>query len=99
MRVLRPSLILVGAGILLFGVYGLLTAKEINQPLYVGEWLIGGVVLHDVVIAPLVFTMGWAAARTTTPRVRRALAAVLVVAGTTTLVAMPILLHGRVATR
>jgi hypothetical protein len=99
MRVLRSSMILIGAAVLLYGVYGLLTAEEINQPLYVGEWLVGGVVLHDAVIAPAVFVLGWSAARTTTPRVRRVLAAVLVVAGTATLVAMPILLHGRVATR
>jgi hypothetical protein len=99
MRVLRSTLVVSGAAVLLFGVYGLLTAKEINQPLYVGEWLIGGVVVHDAVIAPLVFALCWAAARNTTPRVRRALAALLLVGGTTTLVAMPILLHGRVATR
>jgi hypothetical protein len=63
-------------------------------------------VVHDAVIAPVVFVLCWLAARATRsmsiqtkPRIRRALAAVLVVAGTATLVAMPILLHGRVAVR
>lgn len=99
MRALRYSLVLTGTAVLLFGAYGLLTAREIDQPLSVGEWLAGGVLVHDAVIAPLVFALCWGVARTTTPRVRRVLAALLVVAGTATLVAMPILLHGRVAVR
>jgi hypothetical protein len=94
-------MILIGTAVVLFGVVGLLTSTEIRQPLHVGEWLVGGVVLHDVVIAPFAFALCWLTARATRnrPRVRRALAAVLVVAGTATLVAMPILLHGRVAVR
>ena len=101
MRVLRTSMVLIGTAVLLFGVVGLLTSTEIAQPLYVGEWLVGGVALHDAVIAPFVFVLCWLAARVTKtrPRVRSVLAALLVVAGTATLVATPILLHGRVAIR
>ena len=99
MRVLRASTVLIGAAILVFGVYGLLTSTEITDPQDVGKWLVGGVALHDFVLAPLVFGLCWLAARRTPPRVRTALAAVLLIVGTATLVAAPILLHGRVAIR
>ena len=99
MKVLRWAAVLAGTGIAVYGAVGLLTAPEIQQPRKVGYWLLGGVLLHDVVLAPVVFVLCWAAARRTTPRIRGYLAAALLVAGATTLVAAPILLHGRVATR
>ncbi|NUP51038.1 MAG: hypothetical protein HOW97_27550 [Catenulispora sp.] len=99
MKVLRWTTILGGAAVAVYGAFGLLTAPEIRQPRQVGYWLLGGVVLHDLVLAPVVFVLCWAATRRTTPRVRRILAAALLVAGATTLVAAPVLLHGRVATR
>jgi hypothetical protein len=98
-RVLRYSAILTGIAILVYGVDGLLTAPEIPHLSGVGYWLLGGVAVHDGLLAPAVFALCWLAARRTTPRVRTLLAAVLLVAGATTLVAAPILLHGRVATR
>jgi hypothetical protein len=100
-RTLRASTILVGAGVMVYGIQGLLTEKQIRQPVHVGEWLLGGVVLHDAVLAPVVFALCWFTTRLTRnkPRTRRLLAAVLVIAGTATLVAAPILLHGKVATR
>ncbi|GAA1983228.1 hypothetical protein [Catenulispora subtropica] len=99
MKALRYTTILAGTGVALYGVVGLLTAPEVRRPADVTAWLLGGVVLHDAVLAPVVFALCWLAARTTSPRVRRALAAALLVAGATTLVAAPILLHGRVAIR
>ncbi|MBW8804163.1 MAG: hypothetical protein JF587_09955 [Catenulisporales bacterium] len=99
MRVLRYSAILTGVAVLVYGVYGLLTAPEIPRLSGVAYWLLGGVALHDAVLAPAVFALCWLAARRTTPRVRAVLAAVLLVAGAVTLVAAPILLHGRVAIR
>lgn len=99
MKALRYATILAGTGIAVYGVVGLLTAPEIPRPANVAAWLLGGVVLHDVVLAPAVFVLCWLAARHTSPRMRRLLAAGLLVAGATTLVAAPILLHGRVAIR
>lgn len=99
MRVLRYSAILTGTAILLYGVDGLLSAPEIPHPSGVAYWLLGGVAAHDAVLAPAVFVLCWLAARRATPRVRTILAAALLVAGATTLVAAPILLHGRVAIR
>lgn len=99
MKVLRYSAILTGVAILAYGVYGLLTAPQIPHLSGVAYWLLGGVAVHDAVLAPAVFAACWLAARRTTPRVRAVLAAVLLVAGATTLVAAPILFHGRVAIR
>ena len=99
MRVLRYSTILAGAAVLLYGAAGLLTEPQIRQPGNVAVWLAGGVLLHDAVLAPAVFALCWLAARRSTPRVRRVLAVVLLVAGATMLVAVPALLHGRVAIR
>jgi hypothetical protein len=98
-RTLRYTAVLAGIGIALYGVAGLLTAPEIQRPQHVGYWLLGGVVLHDAVLAPVVFLLCWLAARHTTPRGRGLLAAVLLIAGALTLLAAPILLHGRVAIR
>jgi hypothetical protein len=98
-KALRFTTILAGAGVAVYGLVGMLTAPEIRRPGAVGAWLLGGVALHDAVLAPAVFALCWLAARRTTPRVRRILSAALLVAGATTLVAAPILLHGRVAIR
>lgn len=99
MRVLRYTTILAGAAILLYGVIGLLKEPQIQHPGNVAAWLVGGVVLHDALLAPAVFALCWLAARYVTPRGRRVLGGLLLVAGATVLVAAPILLHGRVAIR
>lgn len=99
MRILRYSAISAGAAILLYGAAGLLTEPQIQHPGNVAAWLAGGVLLHDAVLAPVVFALCWLAARRTTPRIRWILASVLLIAGATALVAAPIVLHGRVATR
>jgi hypothetical protein len=98
-KALRYTTILAGAAVAVYGVAGLLAAPEIRRPGAVATWLLGGVVLHDAVLAPAVFLLCWLAGRRTTPRVRRILAGTLLVAGAVTLVAAPILLHGRVAIR
>src|SRR5206468_7966108 len=67
MRVLRYSAILTGVAVLVYGVYGLLTAPEIPRLSGVAYWLLGGVALHDAVLAPAVFALCWLAARRTTP--------------------------------
>lgn len=96
---LRVAMILVGTGIVAFGAFGLLTDKNVSNRLNIGEWLAGGIVLHDAVLAPVVFVLCRLATRAGGPRTRWVLAAVLMIVGTATLVAAPILLHGRVAIR
>lgn len=97
--VLRGAAILAGAAIMLYGIHGLLTSPEIRHPGNVAAWLLGGVALHDAVLAPAVFGLAWLATRWTPPRVRWILGALLLTGGALLLVAAPILLHGRVAIR
>jgi hypothetical protein len=99
MRILRITTVLAGVAILGYGAFGLITAPEIADRQNVGEWLIGGVVLHDLVLAPFVFGLCWLAARFTGTRLRAGLAAVLLITGTLLFVAAPLILHGRVAIR
>jgi hypothetical protein len=98
-RVLRFTVVLAGAAIMLYGIDGLLTSPQILHPGNVVRWMLAGVVLHDAVLAPAVFVLAWLATRWTPPRVRWILGAALLTAGALVLVAAPILLHGRVAIR
>lgn len=99
MRTLRYTAIAAGTSVAVYGVVGLLTAPQIRHPALVAAWLLGGVALHDAVLAPTVFLLCWAVSRRTVPGTRRMSAALLLVAGATLLVAAPILLHGRVAVK
>ena len=54
-------------------------------------WLAGGVVLHDFVLVPLTLGVCWLGARLLPPGRRAAVAAGLVVLGTLTLLAVPVL--------
>lgn len=77
----------VGCALMLTGVAGLLADPGDNQPVGWALWFAGGVVAHDLVIAPLVFVAG-RALRGLPGTVRAGLlVSVLVVAGT-----LPVLL-------
>ncbi|HEY3873556.1 MAG TPA: hypothetical protein VGM10_34685 [Actinocrinis sp.] len=79
-----------------FGVWGALTQPEVGKPWAIGKWLIGGVLLHDAVLAPVVFAACAVAWRFTTVRMRRALAVLLLAGGSAALIALPdILRRGR----
>ena len=54
-------------------------------------WLVGGVLLHDAVLAPLVIVVGLLVARTVPGAWRAPLAVGLLVLGTATLAAVPVL--------
>jgi hypothetical protein len=90
---LRFALGAVGAAVLGYGVYGLLTEPAISDLGNVGEWLVAGVVLHDAVLAPLVFAACALAYRGVGARLRGRLAALLLVGGSLVLVSVPALLQ------
>lgn len=54
-----------------------------------GRWLLGGVVVHDAVIAPTVFLLGALVVRFTGTRTRQALAAILLIGGSVLIVGLP----------
>ncbi len=81
---------LVGVAASLYGLF-LLLGQGASQVVDAGTWLVGGVVAHDALLAPLVLLLGVLAARLL-PYVARAPVVVgLVVLGTVTLVAVPVL--------
>jgi uncharacterized membrane protein YidH (DUF202 family) len=69
----------------------LLLAEDLPDLVNAAVWLAAGVVLHDFVLVPLTLATGWTATRLLTPDRRAPVAAGLVVLGTLTLVAVPVL--------
>ena len=81
-----------GLGVLagLYGAYFLLQRGWGN--LYAtAQWLVAGVVLHDFVLAPLTIVLAAVALRVLPGRLRPAAAVVLVIVGTVTVMAIPVL--------
>lgn len=85
--------VVVGAAGALLVAWGLvlLVGMGPQQLLAVATWLVGGVVLHDAVLAPVVVGLGVLAATRLTPRLRAPLVGLLVVLGPLTLAAVPVL--------
>lgn len=90
---LRLFLGAVGVATSVYGVWGLLTERYIRMPSAVGEWLLGGLILHDAVLAPVVFVLCAIAYRVTSAKVRGRLAFLLLVGGSVSLVALPAILR------
>jgi hypothetical protein len=87
---MRGLLGVAGLAGVLYGLF-LLLGQGATQVLDAGVWLVGGVVAHDAVLAPVVLVLGVVAVRLL-PGVARAPVVVgLVVLGTVTLVAVPVL--------
>lgn len=86
MTVARPSLgrLLIGAlgvGLMGYGIVRILTDAKDTKPVSLLKWLIGALLVHDLLIAPVVIGIGWLLARYVPPRARRHLQAGLIVGG------------------
>ena len=92
-RVFRLLLGALGVGVLVYGVRGLLTERNISDHAAVGEWLVGGVIGHDALLAPVVFVLCAIAYRFTNARWRGRLAALLLIGGSLILISIPALLR------
>lgn len=90
MRALRGMLGVAGAVAIGFGVWSM-RDFEFEQLWSMIAWLIGGVVVHDFVLAPVVVVVGVTIARVVPGDVRTPLAVGLVLWGTLTLIALPAL--------
>jgi hypothetical protein len=90
MRALRLGLATLGVAA---GLYGVWSLREVDR----GDWwsllvyLVGGVVVHDFVLAPVVVGLGVLAARVAPAAWRAPMAVALVVWGTVSLMAIPVL--------
>lgn len=91
---LRVALGAVGVLLALFGVFRLLTQIPVANLIELAEWLVGAVLLHDVVVGPIVVAVGWVTARSLPPRVRRYVQAALLIGALLTVIALP-LIHRR----
>ncbi len=90
MRRTRVLLAMAGVVLIAVGARKLLDIGSANT-VATGRWLIGGVVLHDFVLTPVVLVAGALLVRAAAPWLRRPLIVGSVVLGTVTVVAIPML--------
>ena len=89
---MRTRLLLGALGVAVAG-YGawLLLQEDLADLIDTAVWLAGGVVLHDFVLVPLTLLLGFALVRLLPANLRAPVAGGLVVLGTVTLMAVPVL--------
>ena len=89
----RGRLVLGSLGTLLatYGGWLLLSRQDADGNLDALLWLVGGVVVHDALLAPVVIALGVVVSRVVPAGARAAAVAGLVVLGTLTLLAVPFL--------
>lgn len=78
-----------GWGVMAFGVLGLLQNSARTHPDQWAKWFFGALLVHDALLAPLVFGMGSLVARVAPPPWRKPLAQALVASGIIVIVAFP----------
>jgi hypothetical protein len=90
---MRLRVALCGLGGLVggYGAFLLLSRQDPGQLANAAIWLASGVVLHDLVLAPVVLGLVFVGARITPAAARVPAAAALVVLGAATLLAIPVL--------
>ena len=81
----------LGGVVGLYGAYLLLSRQDHDQLLSAAIWLAAGVVLHDFVLAPIVLVVVLLGGRLLPERFRAAAVIALVVLGSATLFAIPVL--------
>jgi hypothetical protein len=86
-------LLLGGLGVLtgLYGAWLLVSRQDRDQLVSAAEWLVAGVVLHDFVLAPLTLVVIGLGARLLPAPYRAPAVAGVVVLGTVTILAIPVL--------
>ena len=89
---MRTRLLLgaLGVAVAAYGAW-LLLQEDLADLFGTGVWLVGGVVLHDFVLVPLTLLLGFALVRLLPANLRAPVAGGLVVLGTVTLMAVPVL--------
>lgn len=90
---MRGRVVVGGLGVAIggYGAYLLLSRQDPDQLVNAAIWLASGVVLHDFVLAPLVLVLVAVGARIVPASARVPAVVGLVVLGTSTLLAIPVL--------
>lgn len=91
MRTARGVLVAVGVLATAYGAWLLVSRQHGSQVRQVVEWAVAGVILHDVVLAPVALGLGWLGDRLLPRRIARTAALALLLVGTLTIVAIPVL--------
>jgi hypothetical protein len=86
----RAALLALGVAVGLYGGY-LLLSQGLDNLVATAIWLAGGVILHDGVIGPTLVVLGLGVVLLVPHRVRAPIAAGLIVLGTVTVTAVPML--------
>ena len=91
MRAWRVGLAVCGILAGLFGAVQLIVGTSLANLLVLAGLMIGVVVIHDGVIAPVVVSVGWAIGRVVPARARRYLQIFLIAGGLVTAIAIPLI--------
>lgn len=83
--------VLVGWTVILAGVVGALVDSRLTHPRSMAIWIVGCLVAHDFVLAPMVFGVGKALRRVASASGRKLLQACFVLYGALVLVSIPVL--------
>ena len=90
----RLMLGIAGGALMAYGAWRILGTAQLTRPRTLALWLVGAVVVHDGVLAPMTMTIGYVLGKIFRPRGRRYVAGALVTAAMLTAVAAP-LVHRR----
>jgi hypothetical protein len=77
----------VGVAMMTYGIWRIFDNAGATQPLHLGEWLVGALILHDGVLSFVVVAIGWLVARAIPGRARAYVQGGLITAGLVTAVA------------
>ena len=80
----------MGWGVIAFGLRGIFQHSVDTRPADLARFVVGGALLNDLVVAPLVILAGVAVARAVPRRARAAVQAALVISGVVALFAYPL---------
>jgi hypothetical protein len=81
MKLTRPLIGAAGVGLLGYGIVRIFTDAKDTKPAALLRWLVGALLVHDLLIAPVVLGIGWLLTRFVPPRARRYLQAGLICGG------------------
>jgi MFS family permease len=91
MRAARSALVALGVLAAAYGGWLLVSRQHGAQVRQVVEWAAAGVILHDAGLAPLALALGWLGDRLLPRRIARVAALAMLLVGTLTIVAIPVL--------
>lgn len=81
-----------GWAVIGYGIFGTLRDAARTRPENFALWFVGSAVVHDALIAPVVFLVALGLVRLVSPRIRPVIQAGLIVAGSVTVVSLPFVL-------